>query len=340
MVEIDDEVLTDQELENFSERPSFVGAPRCEDLTKLDADIAVLGVPYRTLDNPLDKRIGAISPQFQAETDPSQLTSDLLAPDAIRQQSLRFAGYLDHYDFDFGGDILAGRAVKIVDCGNIVASPDKYEEIRPAATTAVKAILERGAVPIILGGDHATTIPVLRAYENHGPLCVVQIDAHLDWRDEVNGVREGLSSPMRRASEMPWVQSMIQIGLRGIGSARQGEVDDARAYGSVLIRAEELHQVGVQEVLRQVPPADSYYLSIDADGLDPSIAPGVPAPMPGGLTYYETINLMRGLAEKGKIVGFDYVELVPGLDIGSQTSLFAARIILSLIGVLAHKGQI
>jgi len=340
MVEIDDEVLTDRELESFSERPSFVGAPRCEDLNKLDADIAVLGVPCRTMGKPLDKRIDAIIPQFQAEADPSQTTSDQLAPNAIRQQSLRFAGYLDHYDFDFGGDILAGHPVKIVDCGNITTSPDKYEEIRPAATTAVKTILEKGAVPIILGGDHATTIPVLKAYENHGPLCVVQIDAHLDWRDEVNGVREGLSSPMRRASEMPWVESMMQIGLRGIGSARQGEVDDARAYGSVLIRAEELHEVGVQEVLRQVPSADAYYLSIDADGLDPTIAPGVPAPMPGGLTYYETINLMRGIAERGKIVGFDYVELVPGLDIGSQTSLFAARIILSLIGVLAHKGQI
>ncbi len=92
MVEIDDEVLTDRELEGFTERPSFVGAPRCEDLTKLDADIAVLGIPYRTLDNPLDKRIGALSPQLQSQIDPSLSSSRPLAADAIRQQSLRFAG--------------------------------------------------------------------------------------------------------------------------------------------------------------------------------------------------------------------------------------------------------
>ena len=84
-------------------------------------------------------------------------------------------------------------------------------------------------------------IPVIRAYDVYGSLCVVHIDAHIDWRDERNGVREGYSSVMQRASEMPWVKAMVQIGLRGIGSSRRCEVDDALAFGSVFIRDREVH---------------------------------------------------------------------------------------------------
>src|SRR5439155_14157710 len=133
-----------------------------------------------------------------------------------------------------------------------------YEENSRTATAVIRRILERGAVPFIFGGDHATTIPMMRAYEGRGPICVVHLDAHLDWRDEVNGVHDGLSSPMRRASELPWVTSMIQIGLRGPGSARQKEVDDAAAFGSIRIRAEEVRRSGVEAVMSRVPVAPGY----------------------------------------------------------------------------------
>ena len=91
----------------------------------------------------------------------------------------------------------------------------------------------------------------------------------------------------------------------------------------------------------RIPPADRYYITLDADGLDPSISPGVLGPpAPGGVTYYEVFNLMRGIARKGRVVGFDYVEIVPALDIAHMTSVTAVRIILNLIGILAHEGQI
>jgi agmatinase len=195
-------------------------------------------------------------------------------------------------------------------------------------------------VPIVLGGDHAIPIPVFRAYEGQEPMVVVQLDQHIDWRQERNGVTQGLSSTMRRASEMPWVSGMAQIGLHAVGSARQGEVDDALAYGSVQVRAEEVHEIGVDAVLERIPASDRYYITFDADGLYAPLAPGVLSPGYGGLTYYEASNLLRGVARKGKIVGYDIVEIVPSRDVADMTSQVCARLTLNLIGEMAHQGQI
>ncbi len=314
-------------------RTTFAGVPYVEDLTSRGADIAILGIPYRTPD-------AAISSHMQSLRKTCQADSTGL-PDAVREESQRYAGRFHHYDFDFGGDLFAGRKVKIVDCGDVPMSPRKDKQNQEASKDAVKKILDQGAIPLILGGDHATTIFPLRAIEDHGPVGVVHIDAHLDFRDDVNGFKEAFSTPLRRASEMPWVQSIAHIGLRGIGSARREEVDAARTYGSVMIGAEELHRAGVDAVLAKIPRADRYYITLDADGLDPSIAPGVLGPpAPGGVTYYEIFNLMRGIARKGQVVGFDCVEIVPALDIAHMTSITAVRIILNLIGILAHEGQI
>ncbi len=304
-------------------RPTFLDVPRCTDLRTLDAHIAIVGLP------------------FSVPYDLYRSTIASTAPQAIREQSLRYVPrYLTHYDFDFGGPTLADRPVKIVDCGDVAIIPGRWEENSRAATAAIRAILDRGAVPIVLGGEHSIPIPVLRAYEGRGTMCVVQIDAHIDWRDELDGIREGLSSPMRRASEMPWVSGMAQIGIRGFGSARQQEFDAAHKYGAVIVGAEELHRVGVEEVLRRVPAAERYYITFDADGLDPSIAPGVNSRSFGGVTYYEATNLLKGVAEKGKVVGLDFVEVVPGTDVDGMTSLLAARLIMNLIAAMAHTGQV
>ncbi len=133
---------------------------------------------------------------------------------------------------------------------------------------------------------------------------------------------------------------MAQIGLRGFGSARQEEFEAARKYGSILVGAEELHRVGMDEILKRIPPSKRYYITIDADGLDPTIAPGVASPAPGGVTYWEVTNLIRGLAARGRIAGYDFVEVVPSADVANMTSLLAVRLILNLIGALAHSGQI
>lgn len=303
--------------------PTFIDAPRATDLAALDADVAILGVPH------------GLTYDLATPEDASAA-----APATIRQQSRRLVARLRNFDWEYGGDLLAGREVRIVDCGDVSGPRDSYPAYQRAVTDAVRAIVGRGAVPLVLGGNDAIPIPVLRAYAEGPPFCLVQIDAHIDWRDEVNGIREGYSSPMRRAAEMPWVQGMAQIGMRGTGSARQQEVDAARAHGSVMIRAEEVHEAGVAAALARIPAAARYFITFDADGLDPAIAPGVGSPMFGGLTYFQATNLLKGVASRGRIVGCDFVEVVPALDPHGLTSLMAARLVLNLIGAMAHAGQI
>lgn len=303
---------------------TFLGTPRCDDLDTLDADIAVFGVAGIT---PYD---------MEGSTFPASG-----ATQSIRDQSARFKHLLSHYDFDFGGSIFADREVRIVDCGDVALTPGEFAANSALTSSVVRAILQRGAIPFALGGSHEISIPIFNALADTEPYYLVQIDAHYDWRDEVNGVRDGLSSVMRRASELPNVLGMAQIGLRGVGSARQEEADAARAYGkSLIIGAEEVHQVGIENVLDRIPAHERYYVTFDIDGMDPLIAPAVGTAAFGGLDYYEAFHLLRGVAQKGKIIGFDLPVVRPYLDVGHRTSHLAARMMTSMIGWMAHTGQI
>jgi agmatinase len=305
------------------DHPTFLDAPRCTDLRSLAADVAIIGVPFGV---PYDLQTAAAQSR---------------APAALRDQSMRYVPwYRTHYDFDFGGELFAGRAVRIVDCGDVAMKPGRWDDNTRATSEAIAAILDRGAVPFVLGGDDSIPIPVLRGYAEQPPMCLVQIDAHIDWRDEREGIREGLSSPMRRASEMPWVRGMAQVGIRGFGSARRGEFDDARAYGSILIGAEDVHRAGAEAVVGRIPAAQRYYVTLDMDALDPSIAPAVASPAFGGLTYSEAAALLRGVAARGRLAGFDVVEITPDSDVGGLTSRLAVRLMLTLLGALAHTQQI
>ena len=195
----------------------------------------------------------------------------------------------------------------------------------------MKTILDRRAVPIVIGGDHGVPIPVLRAFDGRGPITLVHIDAHIDWRDEVNGVREGYSSPIRRASELSHIDRIFQIGMRGQGSAREREVEDALAYGAKIITAYEVHQKGMDYVLERIPTDERYYLTIDADGLDPSVMPAVAAPAAGG-SFHQVRRLIHGLVQKGRLLGMDIVEITPRRDLNGISSLTAGQLILNFIG--------
>ena len=192
---------------------------------------------------------------------------------------------------------------------------------------------------ITIGGDHGVPIPVFRAFEGSEPITLVHVDAHLDWRHEVNGVTDGYSSPIRRASELPWFGHITQIGLRGQGSARQGEVDDAVAYGADLIAAHELHAMGMEAVLARIPDGGPYYLTVDADGVDPTEMPAVAAPAPGGVSYQQMRTLIHGLVAKGPVLGMDIVEITPKRDLNGITCLTAGRLIVNLMGAALRAGQ-
>lgn len=298
---------------------SFLRIPTATKLATLEADFAVVGVPFGV---PYDMK-GAASGASQA-------------PQAIRQCSARYGQYLSHYDFDLGGEALNGSSVRLVDCGDVPADPRDLAGNAARAITAIRSIVERGCVPIVLGGDDSIPALVLSAYEGSDPIHVLQIDAHLDFRDEVSGIRDGYSSPMRRASEMPWVEKIIHVGLRGVGSARPQDVVDSKKAGNTLITAREVRKKGVQMVLREFPEAANIFITIDCDGLDPSVMPGTSCPMPGGLSFYEVADILQGLARRGNIVGMDVTEYFPALDIQRVTALVIMRLIVVLMGTIVR----
>lgn len=299
---------------------TFLDFPFAEDLDKLDADIAILGVPFGM--------------PYHAE---AMANDQSRAPDAIRHASLDIEYTRNHFDWDLGGPLLGGQDIRVVDCGNVTADMSDHKEHYRRAELAARKIIGAGASIITLGGDHGIPIPVMRALEVHGiPITLVHVDAHLDWRHEVNGETEGYSSPIRRASEMPWIDKIVQIGMRGIGSARNAEVEDAIAYGADIITAYEMHDIGMDAVLARIPDGGPYYLTIDADGIDPTIMPAVVSQTPGGLNWVQIRKLIHGLVSKGQVLGMDLVEIAPRYDVGSITMIHAERLICNFIGAVAR----
>ncbi len=298
---------------------TFLGFPACPDLGTLEAEIAILGAPCATA-------YPSVGPYCAG------------GPAAIRAGIAGYATSRDHQDFDLGGPLLGDSGARVVDCGDLSYdaedSPGNRERIRRAVAT----LLERDARPVVIGGDDSIPIPVLQAYADHGPLTVVQIDAHIDWRDEVQGERFGLSSTMRRASEMPWVERIIQVGARAIGSARPDDYQDALDWGVHFVTARDLNAHGLEPVLDLVPPAAEIFVTLDCDGLDPSIMPAVIGPAPGGLSYWQAVGLLHGLAAKARIAGFDIVEFMPARDMQGLAALTAARLVCNALGLMARQG--
>ena len=300
---------------------SFHNFPIVSNLEDLEADIAILGIPYG-------------DPYSTAEVANDQS----FAPNHVRRYFERSLRGLDRYDFDIGGELLNGENIQVVDCGDVLADPRDVAGNHNRSETTVRKILDVGALPIILGGDHSVPIPVFRALENHGPITLIQVDAHIDWRDILHGVKYGLSSVIRRASEMPHINDIFQIGLRSAGSARLEEVEAARNYGANLISDIELQDVGMQDILNRIPDDQNYYLTIDADGIDPSIMPAVAGPAPGGVNYSQMRQLIRGLTTKGRLMGMDIVEICPSKDLNGITAVTAGRFICNFIGHAIRAG--
>ena len=300
---------------------SFHDFPIVNDLDNFEADIAIIGIPF-----------GDPYSMGEASNDQSN------APTHIRRFCERALRGLDRFDFDIGGKLLNDQDIKVVDCGDVIGEAKDVPGNHLRSEQAVRKILNAGALPIILGGDHAIPIPVFRALENHGPITLVQVDAHIDWRDTFHGVTQGLSSVIRRASEMNHINEIYQIGLRSAGSARPEEVEAALNYGANLISDIELQDVGMQEILDRIPDKQNYYLTIDADGVDPTIMPAVAGPAPGGVNYSQMRKLIQGLVKKGKVLGMDIVEITPSKDINGITAITAGRFICNLIGSAVRAG--
>ena len=300
---------------------SFHDFPIVHDLDNFEADIAIIGIPYG-------------EPYSMNEVSNDQVN----APTHIRRYCERALRGLDRYDFDIGGTLLDGKNIKVVDCGDVIGDQNDIKGNHQRSQNVLDKIIASGALPIILGGDHAIPIPVFRALKNKGPITLIQVDAHIDWRKKFHNVNNGLSSVIKRASEMKHIGDIFQIGLRSAGSARLEEVEDALSYGSHLITDNELQNGGMENILKRIPEGGNYYLTIDADGVDPTIMPAVAGPAPGGVNYHQMRTLINGLFDKGKVLGMDIVEITPRNDINGITAITAGRFICNFIGKAVRSG--
>jgi agmatinase len=302
----------------------------------MTASSSFLGLPDRLADGRLPRAV--IFAAAHGSTYPGKDSSGYaLAAGAIRAASQEDAGLIEHWDFDLGGPLFAGKPISCVDAGDIETTMHDNVGNRARIEAKTREILALSAVPILLGGDCSVTFPFLAGFGDQGPVWVLQIDAHIDWRDEVHGEHYGYSSPMRRASEMPHVAGMVQVGLRSVGSARIAEVEAAQHYGSRFVTAREIHTMGVEAALRHIPEGARVVVTLDCDSIDPGIMPGVAARTPGGLTYTQVIDLIAGLGRRARIVGFDLVEFYPPADIDGLSALTASRVLVNAVGAIVRQ---
>ncbi len=295
---------------------SFLNWPVATDPERWCAEVALCGIQH--------------SEPYARDPQPNDQAR---APEAIRLRSEQISYGPQQWDFDLEAP-LAALVPRCIDIGNIAWQGGSYDEYAAGITARVRQLWRQGTQLFVLGGDHGVTIPVLDALDALGErVHVVHIDAHLDWREEVGGVRRGYSSPLRWASTKPAVSGMTQIGMRQTGSARQAEVRAARDYGSHVFPAEQLHEHGWSRVLETIPRDSAVYLTIDADGLDPTEMPAVMAPCPGGITYRELAPMLRRIAREHRVVGMDVVEVAPSFDSANGiTAIMAGRLIVNVLG--------
>ena len=296
---------------------TFGKRPYIADWDAIKADVAVLGAPY----------------DFGTQWRPGAR----FGPRAVREASTLFSfGHAGAYDHEDDSTYLASD-VRIVDIGDADIIHTKTEESHANIEFGVRKILDAGAIPLVIGGDHSINIPCINAFSDQDPVHVIQIDAHLDFVDERHGVTAGHGNPMRRAIEKSWVTGMTQLGIRNVSSTAKEGYDDARARGSDILSVRQVRKLGLDAVLERIPLGARYYVTIDIDAFCPSIAPGTGTPSHGGFLYYDVLEILQGLAKRGQVAGIDLVEVAPAYDPTDSTQILAAQLLLNFIGFIFHN---
>ena len=290
-------------------------APRCANLDELEADVAFIGMPFDqgTLGRP-GARYG---------------------PDALRDAPRAYS-YLDpfgqgqdaegFFDADAGDELL--RGVTMADCGNVtIAASDVLHNFERLAGV-VERVARRGAMPVILGGDHAITFPAVAGLAQFAPLDIVHFDAHLDYTHHYHGAMLTHGSPIRRCRELAHVGNITSIGIR---SVRRAPYEEAVSDGNRIITARQFRELGPEAVAESIPVGDNLYITFDVDALDPTQAPGTGTPEIGGLFYEEARRCLETLARRSNLVAFDVVEVAPPYDVSELTVQVAARLVMDVL---------
>ena len=225
---------------------------------------------------------------------------------------------------------------QIADIGDVALNTFNLEKSISIIEAFYDRVLEAGAKPVSVGGDHTIALPILRAlHKKHGPLGVVHVDAHADINDVMFGEKVAHGTIFRRALEEGLVDGdrMTQVGLRATGYSAE-DFDWSRDRGVRVVTAEECWFKSLTplmaEVRERIGPDMPTYLSFDIDGLDPSVAPGTGTPEPGGLTGSQGLEIIRGVFGTN-LIGADLVEVSPPYDTTGNTSLLAANLIFEML---------
>lgn len=298
---------------------TFLGLAACTDFSTIDASSAFIGAPCAT-------PYGSVGAYAQN------------GPASLRRAIGSLTANLDRHNFDLGGPTFPDGTKRAVDCGDLPWSDSDFASNRATIRQAVSTIAGRGVVPIVVGGDDSVPIPMLDAMGDTGKsYTILQIDAHIDWRESHMGETMGLSSTMRRASEMRHINRIIQVGARGIGSGLPSDHQDALAWGATFFTGPDVYRHGLQPVIDQIEKGAEVILCIDIDAMDPSVAPNTIGRAPGGLSYYQLLDLIAGAASRGRIAAVDLVEIMPEADVDGIGGLTVSRLLAATMGVIARQ---
>jgi agmatinase len=286
--------------------------PHVEDPHGLD--VAIVGVPY---DGGTSYRPGA-----------------RLGPREVRAQSSLIRQY------SYFQKVAPFDRLNVADIGDIDAPPVSIEKCYDVVSERIGAIADAGARPIVIGGDHSISLPILRALaKRQGPLALVQFDAHIDTWDEYFGGKYFHGTPFRRAIEEGLIDGkrFIQVGIRG-PMYGEDDFDFHRQHGITMIDIDQVKAHGIAwtvEQIRRVVTGPAY-MTFDIDSVDPAFAPGTGTPEVGGLSSHEAQQLVRGLGGL-TFAGGDIVEVAPPFDgPGQITALLAANLMFEFLCVLAR----
>ena len=292
---------------------SFLDLPVISDWAQLTHQAVVFGAPFGKPYNP---------DQFP--------NNQSTAPGRLRDASPRILVDPQAVDSDLSSDSTLA-SISVADGGDIPLNANNIDQHYAEIESAMRYLIEKGIFPVSIGGDDGITNPVLRGLDSLNDLTIIQIDAHMDWKNERFGEKDGYSSPMRRASEMAHVSAIHQVGIRSYGSATETDINDAKNWGVQIYLAKDIHEKGIEWFLSSLPNSGKFFITLDVDGLDPSILPGTVALSPGGLDWRQTVACFEGISKKGKIIGLNIVELAPKNDINQISMIVVGRLILKCL---------
>ena len=226
------------------------------------------------------------------------------------------------------------------DLGDVSINPADIEDSMNRITSFYKTVIEKGIKPLTAGGDHLTSLPVLRAIAERGPLGMIHFDSHTDlFHSYFDGTMFTHGTPFRRAVEENLLdpKRVIQIGIRGTQYDRE-DLDFADSVGIRVVKIEEFFDRGIKDVMteaRAIVGEKETYISYDIDFIDPAFAPGTGTPEVGGPNSYEALKVVRELTGV-KIVGADMVEVSPPFDPSSNTAFLGVSVMFELLCQMVH----